>query len=141
MRPPAARVPQSWFLPRGRQVHKMRGGLSALPEKVDVVLDAACKSSFAEVASKLNTGGTYITLLPSLALLTGIAAALFSTKSCRMVMVKPVSERLAEIMQWLAAGDLSSPVSATYPLEGIVDALGYFASGAASGKIVIDMSR
>jgi hypothetical protein len=33
MRPPPARVPQSWFLPRGRQVHKMRGGLSALPEK------------------------------------------------------------------------------------------------------------
>ena len=55
-----------------RVIDYSSGPLASVGEKFDVVLDAASKSSFQEVRSILEPGGTYVTLLPSLGFLAGI---------------------------------------------------------------------
>ncbi len=105
----------------------------------DVVFDAASTSNYHESVPNLAAGGTYVTLLPGLPLVTGKIASLFSSRRCDFVLVKP---RTADL-DWLAASALSGAlkvrIDATYPFSDIREALARFRTGAAAGKIVVVM--
>ena len=59
--------------------------LAELRERYDLVFDVASTSSYAACVHLLAPGGAYITLLPSLGLVTGMARALFSARRCAML--------------------------------------------------------
>ncbi len=115
--------------------------LGAIDQKFDVVLDAASVSSFAEAGKLLEHGGAYVTLLPSLGLLTGLVASVFSSKRCAFVGVQPRSADLEQLADWLATGKLSACVERTYPLSEITDALGALASGGVCGKLAVRIDQ
>ena len=111
--------------------------MSSIGTKFDVVLDAATSRSFSEAATILEPGGAYVTLLPSLGLLTGIVASVCSSKRCAFVGVKPRAADLEQLADWLATGKLTASVERTYPLSEITDALTSLASGSVRGKLAV----
>ncbi len=111
--------------------------LRSIDAKFDVVLDAACTSSFQEVRPLLERGGAYVTLLPSPSLFGGMLMSLFSTKRCRLVMVKPRAADLDQLGRWLAAGRLETSIEETFPLSEARTALSAQESGSIRGKLAI----
>lgn len=123
-----------------RVIDYSSGPLASVGEKFDVVLDAASKSSFQEVRSILEPGGTYVTLLPSLGFLAGILMTLFSRKSCRTVVVKSRTADLNRLAGWLAEGKLDASVDSTFPLSEIHAALAAQRAGHARGKLAVTIN-
>jgi NADPH:quinone reductase-like Zn-dependent oxidoreductase len=108
-----------------------------LSVQFDAVFDAASTSSFAECRPRLTRAGTYVTLLPSLRLATGIVSALISKKSCKIVVVKPRRDDLTTLAQWMEQAELRPAIGATYPLPQLPEALVAHRSGKIAGKIAI----
>ncbi|MFK7846444.1 MAG: NAD(P)-dependent alcohol dehydrogenase [Rhodothermales bacterium] len=111
-------------------------GISDLSESFDVFLDASSTASFHQALPRLNKGGTYVTLLPSATLATGILRSLFSSRNCRFVIVKPNSEDLAQLAAWMAGGQLKPLIGASYPMKEAQEALRHLKRGCI-GKIVL----
>ena len=98
-------------------------------------------SSFGTCAPLLVAGGTYVTLLPSPALLLGMARALVSSKRCTFLVVKPVTSDFAEISAWLDQGKLSPVLDSVFPLAELPQALEKQRTGDVRGKIAITIGR
>ena len=114
--------------------------LADIGEKFDVVLDAASMSSFGKVSGILEPGGAYVTLLPSLGLLTGMLASFFSSKRCGVVVVKSRTANLNRLADWLRAGKLRASVDSTFSLNDITAALAAQQAGKAQGKLAITVA-
>ncbi len=112
--------------------------LSSIREGFDVVLDAASTSSYGECSGILGPKGAYVTLLPSGSLVTGKLAALFSSRRCEFVTVKPLAADLAWLAGQAAAGALDVRIEASYPFDQIKEALTRFQTGAGAGKVVVE---
>ncbi len=113
--------------------------LTQITERFDVVLDAACTSSFRECAALLNPGGTYVVLLPSLGLITGMVHSLFSSKRCRFLGVAPVAGDLELLSAWFDEGKLKPILDASYPLAEVPKALARVQAGDIRGKVAISI--
>lgn len=111
--------------------------LASIDERFDIVFDVASNSTFGTCAPLLKPGGAYITLLPSPGLFLGMARALFSSKRCGFIAVKPVASDFAQIASWIDGGKLTSSVDATFPLAELPTALARARSGEVRGKIAI----
>ena len=114
--------------------------LADIGEKFDVVLDAASMSSFGEVSAILEPGGAYVTLLPSLGLLTGMLASFFSSKRCGVVVVKSRTADLNRLAGWLGTGKLRASVDSTFSLNEITAALAAQQAGKAQGKLAVTVA-
>ncbi len=112
--------------------------ISALTDTFDIFFDISSTTSFHQTLDKLNKGGTYITLLPSATLATGILRSLFSSKNSRFVIVKPNSPDLAQLASWMAGGQLKPLIGARYPMDEAKEALQHLRRGCA-GKIVVSI--
>ncbi len=111
--------------------------IDAISGRFDIIFDAAAATSFNACRPMLNTGGAYITLLPSIGLLTGKIRALFSRRQCRMLIVKSRRSDLTRLAELMSAGRLRHRIAATYPFDQIPDALQYMHTGRFAGKIGI----
>jgi NADPH:quinone reductase-like Zn-dependent oxidoreductase len=114
-----------------------KNALKDLTERFDIVLDAVSNSSFGECSGILAPKGVYITLLPSLGLVTGKVRSLFSSKKCSTFVVKPKTADLSKIAGMMEAKTIFSPVTAVYPLIKLKEALEKLTTGGIRGKIGI----
>jgi NADPH:quinone reductase-like Zn-dependent oxidoreductase len=112
----------------------------ALVHSFDVVFDVVSNSSYQAFRHMLNRGGTYITLLPDLGFLRDMILSLFSSKRCKMCIVKSREDTLSELAALVDRGDVRVPVHALYPHTQIREALHAFADGSTQGKIALDFA-
>ena len=111
--------------------------MAEIAERCAMVFDVASLSSYGACVHLLEPGGTYITLLPSAALVTGMLRALVSSRRCKMLVVKPVGADLDELGRALGDGTLKASVDATYPLAELVQAFVHHRDR--GGKIAISV--
>lgn len=111
--------------------------ISAIPERFDLVLDAASTSSYAECSAQLDERGAYVTLLPGPSLVTGLLASLFSSRSVGFIGVKAVRGDLDQVAAWMAEGALRVSLEAVFPFEDVPAALTRLAAGQVAGKVAV----
>ena len=111
--------------------------LADLGERFSVIFDAAATSSYGECAPLLEPGGTYVTTLPSLGLVLGLARAALSSRRCKMVVAKPIARDLDQLATWLDEGKLVPAVDHVYPFAELHAAFERLKSGDARGKIAV----
>ncbi|HEX7604307.1 MAG TPA: NAD(P)-dependent alcohol dehydrogenase [Polyangiaceae bacterium] len=111
--------------------------LSEIKERFNVVLDVASTSSFGVCAPLLEASGTYVSLLPSPSLFLGMGRALFSSKHCTFVVVKPLTSDFDQVAAWFDEGKLKPILDTTYPLADLPKALERLRAGDVRGKIAI----
>jgi NADPH:quinone reductase-like Zn-dependent oxidoreductase len=114
--------------------------LGALEERFDIVFDVASSSGFGTCAKLLKPGGGYVALLPSPSLFFGMARAVFSSKRCGFIVVKPVAADFEELAAWFAEGKLKPLVDASYPLAELPVALERQRAGDIRGKLAITIA-
>jgi NADPH:quinone reductase-like Zn-dependent oxidoreductase len=106
----------------------------------DVILDAAAAYSYGALCGALAAGGTYVTTLPSAGWLGGKLLAMFSSKRCRMVVVRSVSADLEQLAAWVSGGT-RVPIDATFPVRELASACAKMADGELRGRIAIDVEH
>ena len=111
--------------------------IEAIEQTFDVVLDVAAASSYEETKHLLTPGGTYVTLLPSLRLFTGMLRSVFANGRCTFVTVQSRSTDLEQLGAWLAAGELDASVESVFELSRVSEALAALESGETRGKIAV----
>lgn len=111
--------------------------MSQIEERFEVVFDVASTSSFGACAPLLEPKGTYVALLPSPSLFLGMGRALFSSKHCAFVAVKPVAGDFAQIAAWFDGGKLTPALDTAYPLAELPKALERLRAGDVRGKLAI----
>ena len=111
--------------------------LAKFEERFDVVFDVASNSSFGVCGPLLKPSGTYVSLLPSAGLFLGMGRALFSSKHCSFVTVKPLTSDFDQVAAWFDEGKLTPAVDTTYPLAELPKALARQRAGDVRGKIAI----
>lgn len=114
-----------------------KNALKDLAEKFDIILDAVSNSSFGECSGSLFSKGVYITLLPSLKLVTGKIRSIFSTRKCTLCFVRPKTADLAKIARMIEEKVISTPVATTFPIAELQKALEKYIAGGVTGKIGI----
>ncbi len=100
----------------------------------DAVFDAAATGSFGEASAVMTTTGRYLTTLPGLGFLVGMARAAFSSRGTSFIAVSPVRSDLERIAAWLADGSLRS-VGESFHFEGVKGAFERLEGGEVVGKI------
>lgn len=109
-----------------------------LDRKWSVVFDMVANHSLAEISGVLESGGRYACGAVNFAI-PFLAPWYQWRKSQQMTlfMAKPSRADLQTIAQWAEAGELESPIEATYSLDDVPAAMQLFAEGGRRGKIVI----
>ena len=105
----------------------------------DVVLDAACTTSFHACTPILTPRGVYVTLLPSFPFVLDALRALFSTRSNRFTVVRQRPEDLNALAAWIERADLRCVIRKSYPFDQAPEALLDLREGGA-GKVVVTLS-
>ena len=106
--------------------------------RYDIIFDAAGKRSFVASQDALRRNGRYVTTLPDpVAIITGTAAAAFSTKSTHTFIAKNSGSDTALVSVWLQAGAIRVVIDKTFPLQELAQAHRYNEQGHAAGKIVL----
>ncbi len=114
--------------------------IADLKTTFDIVFDVASTSSFGRCARILESGGAYVTLLPSFGFFLGVVHAVLTRKSCRILVVRSRREDLTRLADWMSAGRLVSPIDSTFPLERAPEAMRRLKSGEVRGKVAIMVS-
>ncbi|MBT8491561.1 MAG: NAD(P)-dependent alcohol dehydrogenase [Deltaproteobacteria bacterium] len=111
-----------------------------LDHKFDIVFDCAASLSFWKCRRLLESGGTYITTLPSPSAIAGLGLGWVVGRRCKLVIVKSKAADLQQLATWLEAGQLSSPLDKTvsWSRDNLIEALEMLAKGAVRGKIAVN---
>jgi NADPH:quinone reductase-like Zn-dependent oxidoreductase len=125
----------------GHAIDYKKNSLKDLTGPFDIILDAVSNSSYGECSGIMAPKGVYITMLPSLGLLTGKIRGLFSSRKCSMCIVKAKTTDLSELAGMMEAKSISSSLAAVYPLEKLKEALEKFSAGGIRGKIAITVDE
>ncbi len=110
-------------------------------EAYDIFFDAVANKSFFHVKETINSGGTYVTTIPSFQ--TIVLAPLinvFSSKKIKHIMIVPSKESakdLATIKEMAEKGKLAPVIEEVYPIEQIQEAHTHSETGRVVGKIVV----
>ena len=105
----------------------------------DVVFDTPAVHSFGRCARVLKKGGAYVTTLPGVALVAGMARALFSSKRCHFVKVASKQKDLELVGMWLGDG-LEVPIDSLFPIAELGAALNRQRDRARTGRVIIDVA-
>lgn len=105
----------------------------------DVVFDTPAVHSFARCARAMRPGGTYVTTLPDLALISGFVRALFSSKRCRFIKVRSRRADLELAGRWLSEG-LDVPIDSRHDIADLDVALRRQEDPGRMGRVVIDVA-
>jgi NADPH:quinone reductase-like Zn-dependent oxidoreductase len=106
----------------------------------DVVFDTPPAHSFGSCAKPLRSGGTYVTTLPDVGLVAGMARALFSSKHCRFVQVASRRADLELVGGWLSDG-LEVPIDSRHPIAELGAALERQTDSGRVGRVVVDVAE
>lgn len=110
------------------------------PEQWDVVFDAAATSSFAAARRVLAPGGTMVTTRPDFRAMAATPLRwLTSRQRFHFLITAPRGADLALLSAWIDAGKVRPVVDRAFALEEIRAATAYFESGAATGRVAIDL--
>jgi NADPH:quinone reductase-like Zn-dependent oxidoreductase len=109
----------------------------ALPGPFDGFFDAAVKSSYGECRALLSSGAGYLTLLPSLSLVTGKLRSMLSSHHVAMLAVAAVRADLEQLAAWVVEGAVRPQIGARFGLEQAGEGIAAFRSGKVFGKIVV----
>ena len=110
-----------------------------LDQKFDIFFDVVSNLSYGKCKHVLNQGGVYITLLPDFYFVTGLISSLFSSKKCKMCVVKSQKETLEHLSQLVDEGKIKTPIASHFTMEKISDAMTFFNKNSVRGKIAIGL--
>jgi NADPH:quinone reductase-like Zn-dependent oxidoreductase len=110
----------------------------ALRGSFDVLFDAAPAYSYLACRHLLAPGGTYVRTLPDLGVALGKIAALFSSRRCELVAVKPVRKDLELLASWIERG-LPIPIEARFPVRDLQRALERLERGQVRGRLAVQV--
>ncbi|MCA9540614.1 MAG: NAD(P)-dependent alcohol dehydrogenase [Myxococcales bacterium] len=113
--------------------------MRALQGSFDVVFDAAGAASYGICAHLMAPAGVYVTTLPDAGLIWGKLLTLFSKRSAKVVVVQSRRADLTQLGEWLAAGQLRTPLEETYTDDEIGAALARMASREVTGKLAVTL--
>ena len=104
----------------------------------DIIFDAVGKRSFSSCRAVLKPRGVYVTTLPTLEGFVQMALTTFIPgKKARLVALKPNSEDLSYLKNFIETGKIRPAIDRTFPLSKMADAHRYSETEHAKGKIVI----
>ena len=104
----------------------------------DIIFDAVGKRSFSSCQPALKPRGVYVTTLPTLECFVQTTLTTFIPgKKARLVALKPNSEDLSYLKDFIETGKIRPAVDRTFTLSKIADAHRYSETEHARGKIVI----
>lgn len=108
----------------------------------DVVFDAVGNRSFPAVRHALRRDGRYVTTTPfppqfAWQVLTAVAPSALVSKRAFVLSARRGEGRLAELLGWMAAGDLRIEVDETFGLAEAATALHRSIEGGVRGKLVL----
>jgi len=112
----------------------------------DIIFDTIGHHNLKVCAPVMNSGGTYISTIPTPKNLKAMAVtklkSIFSgsCKKAMVVMVKPDGGDLAEIAKLISSGDLRPVIDRVFPLRQAAQAHDYSRSLRARGKVILDIS-
>ncbi len=110
----------------------------SLPEKYDVIFDAAGVESFRTCSSLLKPGGRYLTTLPRPKHLMHKFISLFTpSKRVKTFLMKSNGDDLDALSKMITDGKLKIYIDSVFPLERITDAHRRAEEYSTQGKIVI----
>lgn len=118
------------------------GDVGATGQTFDVVLDVVADRSLAGCRRLLSPGGAYVVVggrssSVAQAMLLGPLVSLVSDRRVGVLVHRPDPADLAVLGGLVADGTIRPVIDRCFPLDQVPDAMRYFASGAATGKIVI----
>lgn len=103
----------------------------------DIILDAAGKSSYTAVKRVLAPDGVYATTLPGPGNLLAQAGNLFREQKAENLLVRPKTDDLRQLAEWMEQGRLRSVIDRVFPLDRIAEAQRYAEEEHPRGKVVI----
>lgn len=114
--------------------------------RYDLILDMAGHHSFFDYQRALSPTGIYVMVGGSMALvsqllLLGPLLSIFSNKTMTLLAHHPNSKDLKFMQQLVENGKVAPVIDKCFPLVEVADALGYFGSGQAMGKVVITIEN
>ena len=112
----------------------------------DLILDMAAHHSIFDYQRALNPSGVYVMVGGSMALanqllLLGPILSMFSNKTMGVLLHNPNNKDLNFMKQLVEDGKVAPVIDKRYPLVEVADALRYFGSGQAIGKVVITIEN
>ena len=110
-------------------------------ERYDFIFDAVGKSSFFKCKKLLKEKGIYTSSGGAINLLLIFVTPLFGGKKVVFSPPKSITAELNFIKDLIMKGKFRAVIDRTYPLDKIVEAYHYVASGQKIGNVVIDMDN
>jgi NADPH:quinone reductase-like Zn-dependent oxidoreductase len=108
----------------------------------DIIFDTVAKRSFSECKPVLSPNGIYVTTVPSpRSIIQLFVTSITGGKQARLLNVRPRSQDLDILREWLEAQKIRPVIDRTYPLSKTAEAHAYSEAGHARGKIVILVSE
>lgn len=106
----------------------------------DMIFDTPAVHSFGRCAKIIRPGGSFVTTLPDMALITGMLHALFTSKRCRFVQVVSKRADLELVGDWLSNG-LEVPIDSCYKIADLGAALKRQTDRNRVGRVVVDVAN
>jgi NADPH:quinone reductase-like Zn-dependent oxidoreductase len=115
-----------------------RDTIAGARDRYDVIFDAVNALSFGTMRPALRAGGVMVSVNPFIEKLSpGWLARFRGGRRLRSLFVQPRGTDLAQLAQWIGAGQVRPLLDQTYPLAEAAAAHSYSASGRVRGKLVL----
>lgn len=110
-----------------------------LRRRFRVIFDVFGNLSFARAEPALESGGVFVSTVPSARILVDAARTLRSDKRAKLVLIRSRREDLDEVARMVARGQLRPVIDRVEPFEHAREAIAHLESRRARGKIVITL--
>lgn len=105
----------------------------------DVIFDTPCVYAPTSCLGLLESGGTYVTTLPSFSLTIGKVLTLLGPKAVKMVECRSKRKDLETVGKWLENGSMKTPIDSTFKVRDMKDAVKRYSSKEKKGRVVIEV--
>jgi NADPH:quinone reductase-like Zn-dependent oxidoreductase len=108
-------------------------------ERYNLIFDAIGKSSFEECRPVLADEGIYVTTIPSPRQLIDQVVTVFTSQKAESMITSFQKEDMEWLLKQMANGRLNVVIDQTYPLDKVVQAHKYSATGRVKGKLILEL--
>jgi NADPH:quinone reductase-like Zn-dependent oxidoreductase len=112
-----------------------------LPEKYDVIFDAAGVESYQTTRHLMKPGGRYLTTLPRPKHVIDKLTSLFTSKNVKTLLMKSKGDDLRILSEMISKNQLRIFIDSVFPLEKISDAHRRAEEYTTEGKIIIQILK
>lgn len=129
-----------------RVIDYAKEDFTELPDRYDIIFDAAGSRSFFTVRKSLKTSGRYITTLPNKSsdilsfFLTSLLPPFFNWKKSAYINVRPSGSDLNNLSLLIREKKVAPLIDRVFSMEELAEAHKYSETGRARGKIVIKIA-